>query len=335
MKIAFFEIEEWEKEYLRAKLVGDELSFYAEKLDKDHIPQQLDAEVVSVFVGSKIDAAVLSALQSVKYIVTRSTGFDHIDLAECKKKNIAVGYVPTYGKNTVAEFAFGLILCLARKIFYGIDRVKETGVFSPQGLKGIDLEGKTIGIVGTGNIGKYMVKYAYGFGMNILLYDAYPNQELAKQYGARYVPFDELLKNSDVITLHVPYLKETHHLINKETIRLVKKGALLINTSRGQVVATEALVWALNEKIVGGAALDVLEEEGIIKDEREFVLYGHPEEHNLKTALANHYLIDAENVLITPHNAFNTQEALQRILETTVENIEGFKTGNLKNNVPS
>jgi len=328
MKIGFFEIEPWEIDYIKTRINADKrglnLFFSGEKLNKDNLPQDRSFDIVSVFVGSAIDKETISALPNLKLITTRSTGFDHIDLTAAKEKGIKLGYVPGYGDNTVAEFAFGLILNLSRKIFPAYDRIKETGSFSLEGLRGFDLNGKTIGIVGTGRIGCYMIKIARGFGMNVIAYDVFPKQELCEKLDFKYVSFDELLATSDIISLHVPYTKETHHLINSRNIGKIKKGALLINTSRGAVVETEALIKALNDGILGGAGLDVLEEEGAVQDEKSLLLYGHPEEHNLKTVLANHVLIDMPNVIITPHNAFNTQEALQRILDTDIENIKSF-----------
>ncbi len=160
--------------------------------------------------------------------------------------------------------------------------------------------------------------------MNVIAYDAFPKEELCRQLGFKYVSLNELLANSDIISLHVPYLPSTHHLINSENIGTIKKGAILINTSRGAVVETDALIKALNEKILSGAGLDVLEEEGFLGDEKSFVLNNKEEGHNLKTVIQNHVLIDMPNVIITPHNAFNTQEALQRILDTDIENIKSF-----------
>ena len=324
MKIAFFQVEDWEIEHIKQQLAGHELFFSKEKLSAEALPVQRDFEVVSVFVGSKIDHTVLAALPNLKLVTTRSTGFDHIDLPMAESMNIATGYVPGYGDNTVAEFAFGLILALSRKIYDSVDRLRETGVYSYVGLRGFDLQEKTIGVVGTGRIGQHAIRIAKGFGMNVVAYDAFPKEELAKELGFTYMPFDELIGRSDVITLHVPYLPSTHHLINMENITKVKKGALLVNTARGAVVETDALVKGLSEGILGGAGLDVLEEEGVLADEKTLVLYGHPEEHNLKTVLENHVLIDMPNVLVTPHNAFNTQEALQRILDTDICNIQEF-----------
>ncbi|MDI6717654.1 MAG: hydroxyacid dehydrogenase [Patescibacteria group bacterium] len=336
MKTAFFEIEKWEEDYLKSKIsnLKSELNlvFSEEKLNKDNLSKDKDFDAISVFVGSKIDKEVINAFPNLKLITTRSTGFDHIDLNYANEKGIKTGYVPGYGDNTVAEFAFGLILNLSRKIFDSYDRIKETGKFSCEGLRGFDLKGKTIGVAGTGRIGRHAIKIAKGFDMNVIAFDAAPNENLTKELGFKYVSFEELLGQSDVITLHLPYLPSTHYLINKENTGKIKKGAILINTSRGPIIETEALVRALSEGILGGAGLDVLEEERIIQDEKAIILYGHPEEHNLKTVLENHILIDMPNVIITPHNAFNTTEALQRILDADIDNIELYiKKGEVVN----
>ncbi len=324
MKIAFFQIEDWEVEYIKKQLPEHELSFFKDKLTPETLPEQRDFDIVSVFVGSKVDQAVLAALPNLKLITTRSTGFDHIDLPMAQSMNIATGYVPGYGDNTVAEFAFGLILALSRKIYESVDRLRETGLYSYVGLRGFDLQGKTIGVVGTGRIGQYVIRIAKGFSMQVIAFDAFPKPELATELGFEYVSFDDLLGRSDVITLHVPYLPSTHHLINMSNIGKIKRGALLVNTARGAVIETDALIKGLSDGILGGAGLDVLEEEGALADEKTLVMYGHPEEHNLKTIIADHVLIDMPNVLVTPHNAFNTQEALQRILDTDICNIQEY-----------
>ena len=327
MKTIFFEIEDWEADYMRQSLSGHELIFTKEKLDKDHLPPAKDVEAISVFTKSKIDVATIAALPNLKLIATRTTGYDHIDIAEAVKRGITVSSVPSYGENTVAEFAMGLLLCISRRIFKSYDRIRETGSFSLEGLQGFDLKGKTVGVVGTGRIGRHLIKMAKGFDMNIIAYDAFPNEALSAELGFRYVSFEELLSISDVMSFHVPDLPSTRHMINMENINLIKRGAILINTARGTVVETSALVKALNDGILGGAGIDVLEEETPIRDEKEFLLTGRTDEHNLKTILENHLLIDMENVIITPHNAFNTKEALARILQTTSENIVNFTAG--------
>lgn len=335
MKIAFFEIEPWEEDYIKGNLPGHELFFYEERLDSEHLPERFDFDAVSVFTNCKLDASTMNLFPELKIITTRSTGYEHIDLTEAEKKNIPVSTVPSYGENTVAEFAFALILSLSRKIFASYDRIKESGSWSLDGLQGFDLRGKTIGVVGTGKIGRHSIKIAKGFGMNVIAFDAFPDEKLAAEEGIKYVSFEDLLKTSDVITLHVPDLPTTKHMINMGNIGIVKRGAVLINTARGSVVETAAIVKGLNEGILGGAGLDVLEEEVPTKDEREFLLGTRNDEHDLKIMLQNHLLIDMDNVIITPHNAFNTKEALERILQTTVDNINAFIAGEPKNAVRS
>ncbi|MGC9046920.1 MAG: NAD(P)-dependent oxidoreductase [Minisyncoccia bacterium] len=327
MNIGFFELEGWEEPIIKQHFPNEKLYFYNQKLD---ININQDFDIVSIFIGSKADSTVLSKFPNLKFITTRSTGFDHIDLNFCKTKNILVSYVPDYGYNTVAEFAFGLILNLTRKIYQAIDRIKEIESFSLDGLRGVDLKGKTIGIIGTGRIGKEMIKIANGFGMNVLGYDKFPDENFASQMNFKYVSLEELLSNSDIISLHCPYNNETHHLINKNNINLIKKGSFLINTARGGLIETDALIYALENKIIIGAGLDVLEEENEIKDELEFLLQENKtlKENEYKTMLEDHVLMKHPNVLITPHNAFNSQEALQRILNTTIYNIQSF----IKNN---
>lgn len=335
MNIAFFRLEQWEREYIEKhadfKKLKAKAVFFPVKLDKDHLPQDTSAEVISIFIDSNIDKEVLEAFPNLKYIVTRSTGFDHIDLKACAKRKILVSNVPSYGEDTVAEYTFGLILALVRKIYQGFDQIRETGSFSLDNLRGIDLSGKTLGVIGTGKIGRNVVRIARAFEMNVIACDTYPDEEFAKEMNMTYCEPLRALQEGDIVTLHVPYTKETHHLINKGNIGMMKKGAYLINTSRGGVVETEALVKALKDGHLGGAALDVLEEEGVIRDELEFFLEGRVDEHNLKTVLANHVLIDMPNVIVTPHNAFNTWEALERILQTTIGNIRSFQEGTPQN----
>lgn len=334
MKIGFFEIDGWEEKIIREKFSDAEVFISKDNITAPNLPEARDFDILSVFVGSKVDKAVLDCFRNLKFITTRSTGYDHIDIAECKARGIHVAYVPGYGDNTVAEFAFGLILNLTRKIYQGIDRIKETGLFSFVGLRGIDLKGKTIGIVGTGRIGKEMVKIAKGFGMNIVAYDPYPDQEFSASQGFAYMALEDLLRTADIISIHCPYNEKTHHLINQSNVDVIKPGAYLVNTARGGIVETDAVVHALQKGTLAGFGTDVLEEEGETKDELAFLRAGHPKEEELKTVLENHILMKMPNVLITPHNAFNSQEALERILKTTVENISGFIAKEPKNLVP-
>jgi D-lactate dehydrogenase len=328
MKITFFDLEGWEKLFLQKKLKEHELNFIEDKLDQDYIPNKKNVEVISVFISSQINSQVLQNFPNLKLIVTRSTGFDHIDLKASRRKNILVANVPTYGANTVAEHSFALILDLSRKIYESYDRLRRSGSFSLEGLRGFDLKGKTLGVVGTGNIGHHVIRMAKGFQMKVIAYDPAPNKIFAQEMGFSYRDnLEDVLANSDIVTLHAPLNEQTKHLINQENINKIRKGAYIVNTARGGLIETEALVKSLQEGHLAGAALDVLEEEGAVKEELELLVSGRVDKHNIKTMLQNHALINMPNVIITPHNAFNSREALQRILKTTVENIKGFISG--------
>ncbi|MEK6937828.1 MAG: hydroxyacid dehydrogenase [Nanoarchaeota archaeon] len=332
MKIGFFELEKWEKEILEKSFPKEQLLLSHKKFTAVEAKKNPDLEVLYVFIYSKVDEKLLAQLPKLKLIATRSTGFDHIALAACKKRNIILCNVPTYGENTVAEHTFALILALSRKIIECHERTQK-GSFDLTGLRGFDLRGKTLGVIGSGNIGRHVIRMAQGFEMNLLVYDAFPNPQTAKEMGFSYVSLDQLLKNSYIITLHIPYNEKTHHLIDAKAFAKMKKGVYLINTSRGGIVDTDALVKALKSKKLAGAGLDVLEEECEILEERELVHKDFPQQCNLKTLVEDHILMTMPNVIVTPHNAFNTNEALMRILQTTIDSINGFKSGKLVNNV--
>ena len=327
MKIHYFSAEPWEKEYVPGKFPGDEVVFHEGSLQTDADLSDADALVLSVFIDSKVGNAELERFPNVKLVVTRSTGFDHIDLAACKERGVVVANVPFYGENTVAEFAFALILALSRRVIEANDSVRRTGTFAQDGLRGFDLAGKTLGIVGGGHIGQHAIRMGNGFGMKVVCFDVHQDAALAASLNFTYVSLDELYALSDVISIHVPYNPHTHHLMNKDAFAKVKKGAYLVNTARGAVVETEALVEALKDGTLAGAALDVLEEEGDINDESRLLAAPHPNEGAIRTALANNYLIDHPRVIVTPHVAFDTDEAVRRIVDTTIENIQAFVRG--------
>lgn len=323
MHIAFFEItEEEKKEYFLKNLSGHELEFFETPLIDDFLPGKTDFEAISTFVASKVSSKVIDAFPNLKLIAVRATGFDSVDTEYAKSKKILVSNVPAYGSNTVAEYTFGLILSLSRKIPQAAYRLKISGEFSFEGLRGFDLNGKTLGVIGTGKIGSNVIKIAKGFNMNVLAMDPYPNEELAKSLEFNYVSLEELLKNSDIVTLHIPLTKETHHLINKDNILLMKKGGILINTSRGGIVDTDALYQALILNHLGGAALDVLEEEYELKEEAELLAQDKIPQKDFQNLVEDHILIHLPNVIITPHMAFYTKEAEFSIMETTVKNIK-------------
>lgn len=327
MKTIFFELEPWEKEYIK----GDDFVFIDGILSEDKLPAENDTEIISVFVNSVINDKVLAHFPKLKLICTRSTGYDHINIELCKSRGVVVATVPRYGEETVAEYTFALMLTLSRKIFESYDRIKETGSFDLTGMRGFDLNGKTLGVIGTGKIGKNVIEIAKGFNMKVVAYDKFPDEAYRQKMGYEYLTLDEVLAQSDIITLHVPFLPENEHMINAESIAKMKKGIYLINTARGALVETDALLKALQSGHVAGAGLDVLEEEGVIKDELNFLTGSRQDNHNLKTVLENHVLVDMPNVVVTPHNAFNTWEALKRILDTTLENIKAFSSGTPQN----
>lgn len=330
MKTYFFNVEEWEKDYITEKLKDLDPIQIHESISAENAAEYQDAEIISTFLGSTFTPETIEKLPNLKLIATRSTGFDHIDLAHAAEKGIVVSNVPFYGENTVAEMAFALILGVSRKIFQSFERT-ERFKFGFDGLMGFDLKDKTLGIVGMGHIGQYSARYGNGFGMRVLASDPNRDEALAKELNFEYADsLEDMLAQADVITLHAPYNEHTHHLINMETVKKIKKGAILVNTARGGLVETEALIWALDNGILSGAGLDVLEGEPEIKEEWEIITRGFDNEQ-MKHLLMNHILIERDDVLITPHNAFNTREAIDRILQTTEENIRKFMSGTPQN----
>jgi D-lactate dehydrogenase len=324
--IVFCELEGWEKAHIRSRLAGHDVAFIDGALDEKNIAQARNAEVLGIFIYSKISKKQLDCMPNLKMIATFSTGFDHIDIEECQKRGILVSNVPAYGSRTVAEHTVGLMLALAKKIVLSAERTKQ-GNFSIEGLRTIDLYDKTLGLIGFGKIGSHVAKTAKALGMKVLVYDPYVDPNLAELLDCKIVGFDELLSHSDIISLHTPLTKETRHIINKETIAKMKKGVIIINTARGGLIDNKALVEALISGHVGGAGLDVLEEEKAIKEELQLVSPEFSGAFDLQTVVANQILFNKPNVIITPHNAFNSHEALRRILDTSLDNIEGYLRG--------
>lgn len=316
------------KSYLRSKLKNIKLEISNKPLDVEKLNPE--TEILGVFVDSKVDKDVFKKLPKLKLIVTYSTGYDHIDLKEAKKRKVFVCNVPTYGENTVAQHAFALMLALSRKLFQSVKRVKE-GVYDYHGLCGFDLKGKTIGVVGAGRIGTHLIDMLEGFETRVIAYDPCATKEFAKQHNFELVSLNTLLKESDIISLHVPLCESTHHMINKSAIKKMKDGVYIINTARGGLIDAKALVEGLQSGKIAGAGLDVLEGETYIT---------HPEQITQKTtaqdiqmSLMENILIDHPNTIITPHNSFNSVEALKRIIDTTIENVNVFMQGKKQNQV--
>lgn len=329
MEIAFFEVTEEEPEVIKRRLSGHDLKIYKEKL-QDKIEEVKDFECVSVRIYSKLDKKTIDSLPNLKLIVTRSTGFDHIDLKAANDRGVTVCNVPRYAEDAVAEHVFALILALAKNIVPAVERTRK-GDFSLVGLKGFELKAKTLGLVGCGNIGKSVARIAKGFGMKIIIYDLKEDKKFAKEVGAEYTSYEDLLARSDILSFHVPLTSKTRHMLNKTNIEKVKRGAILINTARGEVVDTEAVLLGLEKGIIRGAGLDVLEEECFIKEESQLLTEEFAKTCNLKALLEGHLLIKKENVIITPHSAFYSKEALERKIETSCQNILSFIKGKPEN----
>ncbi len=330
MKIAMFGVEKGDEDIFKDSLPRLEISFAQGKLDENTAPGAKDAEIVSVFVDSVVDKSIIDSLSNLKFIAVRATGYDNIDHEYAKSKGIAVSNVPAYGSHTVAEFAFGLILNLSRNVIKANNYIRSSSDFNyfPV-MEGFDLLNKNLGVIGTGKIGKNVVRIAKGFGMNVLAYDLFPDQAFAKENNFEYKSFDEVISGADVITLHAPYSKENHHLINKNAVSKMKKGVFVVNTARGELIDTDALIWGLKEKIIAGAGLDVLEGERELKDEIEILAASAKPDKivEYRTLLEDRILIDMPNVIITPHISFYTKEAVAEISRVTIENIKGFVSG--------
>ncbi len=323
---AFFEMNAGDEEFLKQHFDTAGTVISAGSFDVKAIPSLEKCEVLSVFIHSRLDREALMPLPALRFIATRSTGYDHIDMDYCRSKGIVVSNVPVYGDNTVAEHTFALILALSRKVVQAHNRA-HTGDFSLTGLQGFDLRCRTLGVVGTGHIGTHVIRIARGFMMRVLAYDTKPDKRLADALDFEYVDaLDDLLAKSDIVSLHSPLLPQTRHLINAQNIARMKRGALLINTARGGLIDTDALLSALTSGQIGGAGLDVFEGETLIKEEKQLLSNEYNLEE-LRTLTKNLVLFRHENVIITPHVAFNSVEAFERILLTTIQNINAFEAG--------
>ncbi len=320
MHIAFFENAAEDQDEIVKALAGHTVQFYQETLTKDNVKLAADADIISTFINSELSSEVIGALGAAKLITTRSTGFDHIDLAAAKAKGITVSNVPGYGSRTVAEYTFGLMLCLSRKIFAANARLRNEKSFSLDGLVGFDLAGKTLGVLGTGRIGKNVITAAKAFGMNVVAYDVYHDDAFAAQMAFPYVDLPSLLAQSDILTFHLPYNEGTHHILNMGNVGLIKKGAYLVNTARGELIETKALLAALRDGVLAGAGLDVLEAERSAK-----------KGESSETVADDVALIAMPKVIATPHVAFYSEGAVEQISQTTIQNITAFIAGTPQN----
>ncbi|MDP3921152.1 MAG: 2-hydroxyacid dehydrogenase [Candidatus Omnitrophota bacterium] len=320
MKVAVFSTKPYDREYLKEanQIYRYKLDLFEPHLSVKTCKLAFGYEVVCAFVNDCLDAAVLEELSrnGTRLIVLRSAGFNHVDIKAAEKLDITVARVPAYSPHGVAEHAVALILALNRKIYRAYNRVRE-GNFSLDGLIGFELCGQTAGVLGTGKIGSVFIKIMQGFGVNVIAYDPVQNPDIAVEY----VALDELFSRSDIISLHLPLTPATKHLINKQTIQSMKKGVMLINTSRGGLIDTPALISGLKSGAIGYVGLDVYEEESDIFFE------------DLSSQIIQDdifaRLLTFPNVVVTGHQAFFTRNALKAIAETTLRNIRGFQDRNI------
>lgn len=334
-KIVFYEANETDKIQLSVGLANTDHHWVFESSPLTLETTDADAEVVSVFVGhSHVTGEVMDRMPKLKLIATRSTGFDHIDLAAADERGITVVNVPSYGENTVAEHAFTLLLALARRLPQTLETTKD-GIYSPNELSGFDLKGKTLGIIGMGRIGQHSARIGRGFGMEVIGFDVFEKPEIADEIGFRYAPLDEVTSTADVLTLHTPLNPESTHLINTETLAKMKQGAILINTARGELVDTQALIAALESGHLAGAGLDTVEGERFLNEQIEVntVLDNKTTKEALINLAETETLLRMPHVVVTPHSAYNTLEAVGRINATTTDNIIKYWYGEVPNKV--
>lgn len=330
MRVVVFETEDWEREACRRLSHDHALSCTRDPLDARTVEAHADAEVASPFVGSRVTAEVLERLPRLRLIATRSTGYDHIDLDACRARGITVCNVPGYGDATVAEHVFALLLGISHRLVEAVEATRR-GAFAQAGLRGFDLRGRCLGVVGTGRIGRRVIEIARGFGMEVAAHDLRPDEAAATRLGFRYAPFATVLAEADVLTLHVPGSPGALPLLSDAEFGAMKPGAVLINTARGSLVDPAALVRALRAGRLRAAGLDVLPQEPLLKDEAEVFRLDRPSEPELRSLLASNVLLQFPNVIVTPHNAYNTEDAVHRIIATTLDNIEAFARGSPQN----
>lgn len=322
MKISFFSTQPYDIKFFNTcnKQFNYELEYYEANLDDHTVNIIENSEAICVFVNDKVNEKVIKKLikKGVKYVALRNAGFNNVDLEAAKKYGIKVCRVPAYSPEAVAEHTLAMLLTLNRKTHKSYNRVREQN-FSLNGLLGTNIFRKTVGVIGTGNIGKVFCRTIKALGTEVLAYDLYPNEEL-KDEGIQYVELEELLKRSDIISLHCPLTPETHHIINKDTIKLMKRGVYLINTSRGGLIDSAAIIKGLKSQKIGALGIDVYEQEEklFFRDLSDTII----EDDTIQL------LLSFPNVLVTAHQAFFTEEALLQIAQVTLDNLTQLKKNN-------
>lgn len=326
MNVTIFSAHEFEKNYISGSNGGKHnLQFLSVRLNAETAALATGSQAVVLFVNDDASGAVVKKLHEagVRYIALRSAGYNNVDITEAKKLGMRVARVPAYSPYAVAEHAVALMLALNRRIIRANNRVHELN-FSLDGLIGFDMNGKTVGIIGTGQIGRVVARIMHGFGCKVLAFDPVETEELKTKLNVQYVPIDELYKRSDIITLHVPLFPSTRYLINSESINQMKQGVMLINTSRGALVNTKDVINALKKGKIGYLGLDVYEDEA--------GLFFHDHSDDILQDEVISRLLSFKNVLITSHQGFLTDTALTNIADTTIFNLDCFANGSQSEN---
>lgn len=321
VKVAFFDTKSYDESSFNKvnQKFGFDIKYFKGHLNINNVPLTKGMDVACIFVNAVVDAPVIDQLvaNGVKVIALRCAGYNNVDLNAARNR-IKVVRVPAYSPYAVAEHTLALMLTLNRKTHRAYNRTRE-GNFALSGLMGFDMHGKTAGIIGTGKIAKILIKTLRSMGLEVLAYDLYPDMDFAVREGIKYVSLDELYAGSDIISLHCPLTKETEYIINEEAISKMKNGVMMINTGRGKLIDTQALIKGLKSKKIGSAGLDVYEEES------EYFFEDRSNRVMDDDVLAR--LLSFNNVVVTSHQAFFTQEALENIAETTLKNIQDFIEG--------
>lgn len=324
MKVVFFSTKSYDKEYFNKFNETHQITYFEVPLSKETVSLTEGFDAICAFVNDKIDKETIEKIaeNGIKIIVLRCAGYNNIDLEAAKENNIKIFRVPAYSPEAVAEHSIALILTLDRKTHKAFNRVRENN-FSIENLTGFNLFGKTVGVIGTGLIGKAFCKIMLGFGCKVIAYDINQSDDL-KKIGVEYKSLDQVLDTSDIISLHCPLNPQTFHLINHETIAKMKKGVMLINTSRGGLIDTQTVIEGLKSGVIGYLGIDVYEQEQDIffKDLSESVMHD-----DLLSRL-----MSFPNVIITGHQGFFTKEALEQITKVTLDNLTNFENGKLSDN---
>lgn len=315
--VVLYDVHDTDQDQYRTAFGSDaRVTVTPDGLSDDTAALAAEAQIIAVHVTSAVTAELMKRMPKLRHVACRSTGFDHVDLAYAGEHGITVSTVPSYGEDTVAEYTFMLLLAISRRLMESAHSM-QTGVAKPEELVGHDLNGRTLGVVGTGHIGRHAIQIARGFDMSVVAYDPFPNDQAAKELGFEYLPLDELLARADCISLHAPSTPKTHHLLDTAAFAKMRPGVFIVNTARGTLIDTPALIAALESGKVAGAGLDVLEGE----------------EYSDDAVHAPHLdrLSKLPNVVITTHNAYNSVEALARIRQTSIENIKAALAGSPQN----